>query len=221
MPVTSSAHSTVTEDFADTAVDLLIACELLIDEERFWQIVAEIDWGSNCSGDLDRLAAPLAERYRLEELVAAKLMLLDLAGEVQEAMEEHDLDAAWDSVGGEDGMEDLCNHIVGLGRREYLSVLDSPERGIAIGKSEKVVESFEYIFNFALHRYPSDDFQRALHAHTEVRQLSELGTPAYGQVVRKPDGRLGIVVHNPLTKGFQLLLPATEEEIQGYDRVEE
>ena len=119
-------------------------------EDYFWQFVSDAAWQKNTN--YRAIACRLSSKYGADKS-ALQTMFRELQRELMKK-----LDGTFRSGGtpqhvpyqssiqlgvSDDSFEDLTAHIIGMGKEEYYSIMDSPEK--AISYRDSVVESFAYV----------------------------------------------------------------------------
>jgi len=115
--------------------------------DQFWGLVAESQWDKD--HDSDRIKLELLQKLTPEEAGFMRGILHRLTTAIRGPVGRF-YDAA-DEWLSDDGLDDLCNHIVGLGQEAYEEVAEKPQK--ALDYSDSYVESFGYAVPFA------DDFR--------------------------------------------------------------
>lgn len=113
--------------------------------ERFWALVAEVNWATRQNEPLEIGERFLRERLSREEaadfwehLQTLRFPLTDLLIDYGEEREE-------DFWPGDDGLDDLVCHIIGLGHEEYEAVRLDPRRAVERAEAGDYRESFRYL----------------------------------------------------------------------------
>lgn len=120
----------------------------------FWDIVDKLNWKDNCNKHIEELQQKFYELcngniYVMEYFFKVFLSYKDAVGY---AIDEYDLTenslrcSGYFFKGGDDSFDDLCSHIVGMGKDVTLAVIAHP--GKAAEYFDKYVESFAYCFHY-------------------------------------------------------------------------
>ena len=181
-------------DFTGFMFQLLTEASEPLPDERFWQIVEEIDWPRHTSKQHPTLARDLARRCNLEEIVAATVAAFDRRWDIEETLAELCGDELAKLIPSEDGVEDFCFHLVGMGRDFYERLSEDPEPALKIARENRYVESFRYVFEGAFPHYPYQDYQKLLPSWFQVLPPAEIKDPGWGTLLDLGDGLLGLVL---------------------------
>jgi hypothetical protein len=181
-------------DFTGFMFQLLTEASEPLPDDRFWEIVEGLDWPGHTSQQHPVLARELARRCDLEETVAATVTAFDRRWDIEEALAE----ACGDEIGrllpSEDGVEDFCFHLVGMGRDFYERLSEDPEPALMIARENRFEPSFRYVFEGAFPHYPYKDYQKLLPSWFQVVTTADIKDPAWGTILDLGDGLLGLIV---------------------------
>ena len=118
-------------------------------EGDFWKMVAKIGWGTKTTDYKAISAAGLNKYHTKKQLDGIRATFDKLKGALEIRLSKWMEDEApgpeihsWGT--GDDGFDDLCSHIVGLGWKEYQSVMKDPKLAWDRAQKNKYKESFAY-----------------------------------------------------------------------------
>jgi len=117
--------------------------------EKFWSEIALIGWTDKPEkGFYDAAKARLLRRWTGEFIEAFDEMKDGLQSELARAVEAEEQKTGENSGCGDDGFNDLMNHVIGLGQKEYEASLAKPMQVIKRGQAYNYAESFGYCIPF-------------------------------------------------------------------------
>ena len=122
----------------------------------FWELIEKLNWKENCQKD--NCTKELQEKFY--QLCNGNTYVMDYFNTVRCAYRDALKTAIYDYEfkefgsrcsdkffkGGDDSFDDLCNHIIGLGKDATLAILDEPK--LASEYFGSYVESFAYCFYY-------------------------------------------------------------------------
>jgi len=114
----------------------------ILDDLNAWRQIEDLKWGESFDYQAIRKALKPRLRRRLEQFRLRAVSLLD-----RQARRIKNLQA-----GSDDAFNDILNHVVGLGRAEYLRALEDPKavleahHAASYGTRAGYAESFAYCF---------------------------------------------------------------------------
>jgi hypothetical protein len=129
-------------------------------DDEFWEIVSWMDWKSN--PDIDEAKIRLVQRFEFNQtkLTEFKDWMVEKKDTIYEALNAW-CDENEKTLGiGDDGWEDLCSHIVGLGREEYEACLKNPGRAAERAWGGRFKESFSYCIPYDLDEFSWSTYLR-------------------------------------------------------------
>ena len=181
-------------DFTGFMFQLLTEASEPLPDDRFWEIVEQIDWAGNDAPKHAALARELAKRCSLDETVAATVAAFDRRWDIEETLADLLGDELGKLIPSEDGIESFCFHLVGMGRDFYERLSEDPAPALKIAREKRYVESFRYVFEGAFPHYPYQDYQNLLPSWFQVTKPGEVKDPGWGTILDLGDGLLGLVV---------------------------
>ena len=113
--------------------------------ERFWALVAEIDWATRQTEPIDEGKRFLRERLSREEAAAFAEHLQTFRFHLHDVLDEWEEETGAEFGTGDDGFDDLVCHVIGLGQQEYDAVIADPRRALRRAESGDYRESFRYL----------------------------------------------------------------------------
>lgn len=180
-----------TQDFALFASRLLYDHDDSLDEHEFWALVAWLDWGRNAEAGAGALAPRLAAKVDLATLAGATAAAFDWRHVVEDTIGYEALSAA---VPSEDGLDDLCFHVVGLGQRFVEAALRDPTEALKIARDGAYVESFRHVFTGAFDYYSEQQYRDEFTRRFAPRPLAEHDDVQATHAVLLDDGALAVIV---------------------------
>ena len=129
--------------------------------ERFWEIIDKVDWPRE---NYDQIKVDLLMTLSPNEVEELRDELYRRISKVREAFNEARDKETWIS---DDGLSDLCNHVVGLGKQEYNWRLNNPDVLINDYKEGNFVESLSYALPYL------QDYQKLGNAYYRHRSNSK------------------------------------------------
>ncbi len=147
------------DDFALHAAELLRDHAEPMEDGPFWELVAWLDWPKRPRPDT--LGRKLSRHLDLERLASASVAAADQRDGLEEAMERRG-GAVHDALPSEDGMDDLCYHIVGMGADAHAKALADDGLALELVEEDRAVESFRYVFQEAFARAPYAAYDEVL-----------------------------------------------------------
>lgn len=181
-------------DFTGFMFQLLTEASEPLPDDRFWELVEQIDWPRHGARQHPALARELARRCGLEETVAATVTAFDRRWDIEETLAELCGDELARLIPSEDGVEDFCFHLVGMGRDFYERLSEDPSPALKIARENRYVESFRYVFEGAFPHYPYEEYQKLLPSWFQVVSPAEARDPDWGTILDLGDGLLGLVL---------------------------
>jgi hypothetical protein len=157
-------------------------------DERFWSVVAELGWDD--TAPIDACGARLAARCSLEECVMLHSRMYRKKSELRARVEAWERESGTTISIGDDGMNDLLCHVIGLGGAEYHASFEDPSRVSARADEQTFAESFAYVFQHAERSYAPEIYTRAL---APLAVDWDGGPPPASRVVRHPLHGLGVI----------------------------
>ena len=94
--------------------------------ERFWALVAEIDWATRQTQPIEEGKRFLRQRLSREEAAAFNEHLQTLRLALHDVLGDYEEETGEEFETGDDGFDDLIFHIIGLGQQEYEAVVANP-----------------------------------------------------------------------------------------------
>jgi hypothetical protein len=120
--------------------------ERTIAEDWFWDVVRVANWPLHQHGTIEDGKVIMAAHLNPEEAERFAGMLREKK-KILRALTKAHVDETGDSLGlGDDSMDDLAHHVIGMGRAEYQRALQEPGGLLDRGQSHDFVESFSYLF---------------------------------------------------------------------------
>ena len=116
-----------------------------ISVERFWALVAETDWATRQTEPVEEGMRFLRQRLSRDEAAAFDEHLQAFRFKLHDVLNEWEEATGEEFETGDDGFDDLVCHIIGLGQREYESVIADPRRALERAESGDYRESFRYL----------------------------------------------------------------------------
>lgn len=113
--------------------------------ERFWALVAEVDWATRQKHPIEEGERFLRQRLTREEAAAFWEHLQTLRFNLHDVLLHYEEESGEEFATGDDGFDDLVCHIIGLGQQEYEAVLADPHRAIERAEAGDYRESFRYL----------------------------------------------------------------------------
>jgi hypothetical protein len=112
-------------------------------ENYYWNLIKEIGWGTKTT-DCDAISKWLNKKFTKKEIKEFEDFVWSKVSDIHKCLEK-DAYKSQLSIGytGDDGFDDLCKHIVGMGKEQYEKVLK--EKDVPAGF--EYVECFTYIFH--------------------------------------------------------------------------
>jgi len=118
-------------------------------EGEFWKMVAKIGWGTKTT-NYEAIKAAILNKYHTKQEIEG---IHDTFGKLKDRLYRRldewmelnapDLDnRGWGT--GDDGFDDLCSHIIGLGKKEYDAVMKDPKLAWDRARKGQYKESFSY-----------------------------------------------------------------------------
>jgi len=116
---------------------------------EFWKLVSKIGWGTKTT-DYKAIKSAILNKYHFKkELEGIRDTFAKLKAALYQQL--NNWEAEGEELGenrnfgtGDDGFDDLCSHIIGLGWKEYNSVLKDPKKAWDRAQKRDYVESFSY-----------------------------------------------------------------------------
>ncbi len=124
-----------------------------LDEARFWEVVAEIDWAD---AENEPMAGVVLAALGATGVVAFSARRLVLAGRLEERLLDWENATGERIEAGDDSFRDLINHLIGLGREAYERALADPASVRARARARDYRESFAYVEQWAWEATPID-----------------------------------------------------------------
>lgn len=122
-----------------------------IGPDRFWEIVSKVGWGRHHTDSKRGKSVLKKELPSVEAMEDFRETCRFLRTHLDDIVTDYEKQNNVSCGLGDDGFNDLLNHIIGLGREEYIRVLEDPSLAIKRGVENKFTESFSYCIP-----YPSD-----------------------------------------------------------------
>jgi len=135
--------------------------EAEVTEEFFWNVIEKLNYSSDL--DYERVGVELSNNSVCSKSQALKIVDINnhlynkLEASMDSYIEEEMLDYD-DLIGlGDDGLNDLLSHIIGLGKTEYYECLNNIQKlsSHALGKFD-TVEGYTESFNYAFQSLDND-----------------------------------------------------------------
>ena len=105
-------------------------------EDYFWQFVSDAAWQKNTN--YRAIACRLSSKYGADKS-DLQTMFRELQRKLMKKLDQSNIQLGV----SDDSFGDLTAHIIGMGKEEYYSIIDSPEKAIVY--CDSVVESFAYV----------------------------------------------------------------------------
>ena len=174
-------------------------------EEFFWPLIDSLEWSKTCK-NYHRLALEkrIVEQCKLEQAVAAAVAAFEHRG-VFEFMMDDVVPDRWELLPSEDGMDDFCYHVVGLGQEFFESTFRDQTEIRRMMKEGDYEESLKYVFEMAYMHYPIEEYRRVADLLGGVIPLEQLGDAGHGTFTEW-ESELAMVVRND-EKSFYLVTP--------------
>jgi hypothetical protein len=134
-----------------------------LSEARFWDVVRRLEWEKD--GDEVRAGKVLGSMLSLTEQLAFSTRRVILHGRLEEHVRRWEERTGTHVRAGDDGLRDLVNHIIGLGREAYEATSTDPRLAAERAERRDYRESFAYVEQSAWAELPLDVIQRALRDH--------------------------------------------------------
>ena len=112
-------------------------------DDRFWELVASVQWGNNC-----HLPAAVLKRKLIERMYTQEVLVFN--AKVTEAYQHLKgiVDLSYLTDIGDDSYHDLLMHIIGLGREVYMQHCENPYQLQKRVDDGDFVESFGYVIPY-------------------------------------------------------------------------
>jgi hypothetical protein len=166
--------------------------------DRFWALVELVDWPARQYVTREEATMQLMARFTPGEAKRFDRFVRQLAEPLRAAVLDL-CDSGHFLPGGDDALDDLVHHIIGLGREEYDRALAAPERAISRGQCGGYTESFLYVIPDEMdERKPNSD------AYGDRARALRSG---YAQLYGRPELRCFL----PMIRETIRLLRALEE----------
>lgn len=112
-------------------------------EQEFWAITEPYGWGVSTT-DYSAIRSDLIGRITPDESMLMFHTFRELKGKLMTAIEGYEHRTGARCPVGDDGFEDLCAHIIGLGKAAYEAHLANPALAIERAERRDYKESFGY-----------------------------------------------------------------------------
>ncbi len=183
---TLAPHEATWSDPSDvfrTAASLALPSPTPLAEARFWPIVQALDWQAGASPS--ELGPTLARLLNAEEQLAFAARTYELKRQLKQQVEAWEERTGEQIPAGDDSLNDLLHHTIGLGQREYEAALANPALVAARAKRRDYRESFSYIEQYAWAEVPLSTIRELLLKHA-VPDLTH--DPVRGLGLPTPEG---------------------------------
>lgn len=148
--------------------------------DKFWHLVDEINWSDNCKNrGYEKIKLHMMKNLEHEWVKEASFIRCALYNEISECINRWEDDYGQIEV-SDDGLSDLINHIIGLGKKEFDRCMKNPALAKRRADRCDFVESFSYCFphDNEYEKFQVDHYQEyAKNYSSEFEEL--LNKPAF------------------------------------------
>lgn len=124
----------------------------------FWSLVEKIGWS-------EEKPTGTTEALHTAEIIAAFASTrIEMLRTMEQRLQTWELQTARTIEAGDDSFNDLCNHLIGLGRATYEAALAEPALAAERAESHRFRESFAYVEQEAWAGLPMAEIEGALRA---------------------------------------------------------
>lgn len=126
-----------------------------LDEARFWELVAEMDFaGARDDEEQDARGAAALAALGASGVVAFSARRHALARRLEERLTRWEEETGERIEAGDDSFRDLVNHLIGSGREAYQRALAEPATAALLARDGAYRESFAYVEQWAWEAIP-------------------------------------------------------------------
>lgn len=172
-----------------------------LSEAKFWKDIEPLGWGTK-STDYKAMKKILLNTWDEEEAESVSDLIRKLRGQLGKAVTEWQDDNDQDLGLYGDSYEDLMNHIIGMGKKEFDACIKDPSRIADRADKSAYTESFAY----ALPHYT--DYQKREQGLKHFHQWA-------GEVMGEYGGAARNDLLKPIQKDCELIAAAMKDLIEG------
>lgn len=194
--------------------------EHALDDDALWPVIQHLDWPAHAP-DANRVAARLLSLspaggpggLRLPLLGQTAVAVYDKRNAIEFELGDSAIgEALVAAIPSEDGMDDFCFHLVGMGQAFYEGLAADPAPALALAQRGGYHESFRYVFESACAQLPYAESLAALHSMFEIRRLADTPDPDRSTLIDLGDDLIGLVVRRDRDSLF-VVTPIDERTI--------